>query len=424
MSKACRMLNLDEDGSSTPNTAIIKLESNMTTFLTPSPYHLLDHEYGMTPQNQIIPNPLTSPLTKSQGVKRRLNLETLNFGYEDVSTAPMTAKRMRKLSNSSAGSESPSPAQNARKKCSERPTRYDTSLGLLTKKFIGLLETSTDGVVDLNIASEKLDVQKRRIYDITNVLEGIGILEKKSKNNIQWKGGNAYGPDKYTVQHDIEEMKAKEEELDNLILNTERDIKQLTEDKRYGYVTYQDIRSIESFRQKTVLVVKAPPETELQVPQDHDGEQKMYMKSNAGEIEVFLCPEYNTNTSGHQPQSQLRPYIPQNSNDSLIGNTVIKSPQKSSVIQQSPTYSSRNFKVENINTEITDNEENIDVIEEECTKETSDEQQYLPSTSGSANDSFEITCEPFLMLEPPNEDDYNYCLDSEEGLGDLFGFRL
>lgn len=75
----------------------------------------------------------------------------------------------------------------AGKKCSERPTRYDTSLGLLTKKFIGLLEDSTDGVVDLNIASEKLDVQKRRIYDITNVLEGIGILEKKSKNNIQWK---------------------------------------------------------------------------------------------------------------------------------------------------------------------------------------------------------------------------------------------
>jgi len=31
-------------------------------------------------------------------------------------------------------------------------------------------------------------VQKRRIYDITNVLEGIGLIEKKSKNNIQWKG--------------------------------------------------------------------------------------------------------------------------------------------------------------------------------------------------------------------------------------------
>jgi hypothetical protein len=29
--------------------------------------------------------------------------------------------------------------------------------------------------------------QKRRIYDITNVLEGIDLIEKKSKNSIQWK---------------------------------------------------------------------------------------------------------------------------------------------------------------------------------------------------------------------------------------------
>lgn len=34
-----------------------------------------------------------------------------------------------------------------------------------------------------------MQVQKRRIYDITNVLEGISLIEKKSKNNIQWRGG-------------------------------------------------------------------------------------------------------------------------------------------------------------------------------------------------------------------------------------------
>ena len=66
-------------------------------------------------------------------------------------------------------------------------TRYDTSLGLLTKKFVGLLRSAPDGVLDLNKASEYLDVQKRRIYDITNVLEGINLITKKSKNNIQWK---------------------------------------------------------------------------------------------------------------------------------------------------------------------------------------------------------------------------------------------
>ncbi len=37
-------------------------------------------------------------------------------------------------------------------------------------------------------AADTLNVkQKRRIYDITNVLEGVGLIEKKNKNCIQWK---------------------------------------------------------------------------------------------------------------------------------------------------------------------------------------------------------------------------------------------
>ena len=42
--------------------------------------------------------------------------------------------------------------------------------------------------VDLNTAAAQLNVQKRRIYDITNVLEGIGLIEKTVKNKIRWKG--------------------------------------------------------------------------------------------------------------------------------------------------------------------------------------------------------------------------------------------
>jgi len=42
----------------------------------------------------------------------------------------------------------------------------------------------------LNKASLSLKVQKRRIYDITNVLEGIGLIEKIEKNKIRWKAGN------------------------------------------------------------------------------------------------------------------------------------------------------------------------------------------------------------------------------------------
>lgn len=65
-------------------------------------------------------------------------------------------------------------------------SRYETSLNLTTKRFLELLSHSADGVVDLNWAAEVLKVQKRRIYDITNVLEGIHLITKKSKNHIQW----------------------------------------------------------------------------------------------------------------------------------------------------------------------------------------------------------------------------------------------
>ena len=65
--------------------------------------------------------------------------------------------------------------------------RYDNSLGLLTRRFVQLLRDSPDGTVDLNFAAGQLEVQKRRIYDITNVLEGIGMIEKKGKNNVRWR---------------------------------------------------------------------------------------------------------------------------------------------------------------------------------------------------------------------------------------------
>jgi len=47
-----------------------------------------------------------------------------------------------------------------------------------------LLRESPKGTLDLNEAAVALLVQKRRIYDITNVLEGIGLVTKVSKNKV------------------------------------------------------------------------------------------------------------------------------------------------------------------------------------------------------------------------------------------------
>ena len=53
--------------------------------------------------------------------------------------------------------------------------------------FWNLSQEAEEGLLDLKVAADMLQVkQKRRIYDITNVLEGIGLIEKRNKNCIQW----------------------------------------------------------------------------------------------------------------------------------------------------------------------------------------------------------------------------------------------
>ncbi|CAL1530318.1 unnamed protein product [Lymnaea stagnalis] len=237
---------------------------------------------------------LIQELEKPQ-VKRRLELDH-EITVEAFKT-PKPCKRKKSLGESPRGARSPL-----------EKTRYDTSLGLLTKKFVGLLRSAPDGVVDLNKASEILEVQKRRIYDITNVLEGINLIQKKSKNNIQWRGaantftssGEPSIPQvtqistaSVDLHSDMAELRSKENVLDKLIANTTRALRNLTEDSenaRLAYVTYQDIRSLNSLREQTVIAIKAPPETRLEVP-DPENNIQIWLKSTRGAIDVFLCPD-------------------------------------------------------------------------------------------------------------------------------------
>ena len=55
--------------------------------------------------------------------------------------------------------------------------RYDSSLGLLTKKFVGLVEAAPDGVLDLNKAAEALNVRHSLPPLSTRKLAGVLCLQ-------------------------------------------------------------------------------------------------------------------------------------------------------------------------------------------------------------------------------------------------------
>lgn len=56
----------------------------------------------------------------------------------------------------------------------------------------------------------------------------------------------------------------------HLLASAEFDLRQLSDEKKYAYITYQDLRSIPMYRGQTVMAIKAPPEAQLQVPPPDD----------------------------------------------------------------------------------------------------------------------------------------------------------
>ncbi|NXM66142.1 E2F6 factor, partial [Serilophus lunatus] len=184
--------------------------------------------------------------------------------------------------------------------------RFDASLVLLTQRFMALLKQAPDGVLDLNEVATTLGVRKRRVYDITNVLDGIDLIQKRSKNLIQWIGNNldqvvGKAPEQ-NLRDELSDLSAVEEALDELIKNCAHQIFELTDDKEnakypfsscitltHAYVTYQDIRSIQTFQEQIVIAIKAPEETKLEIPVPKDDHIEVHVKSSKGPINVYLC---------------------------------------------------------------------------------------------------------------------------------------
>ncbi|XP_068629781.1 transcription factor E2F4 [Battus philenor] len=178
--------------------------------------------------------------------------------------------------------------------------RNEKSLGLLTTRFVSLLQKAKDGVLDLKIATDLLAVrQKRRIYDITNVLEGIGLIEKRSKNSIQWKG---VGPDGTTtdigekvtkLRRQIGRLEEHELLLDKQLHYIEQSIKNVMDDTENGelcYVTENDIKNC--FKGDQILVLEVPLGESLAVgspSKDIETNYSLHVKSTEQVGVILLC---------------------------------------------------------------------------------------------------------------------------------------
>ncbi|CEF61140.1 Transcription factor E2F/dimerisation partner (TDP) domain and Winged helix-turn-helix DNA-binding domain-containing protein [Strongyloides ratti] len=146
----------------------------------------------------------------------------------------------------------------------------------LTKKFIQYLQNSKSNVIDINVALEQLQVKgKKKIYDIINILENIGLIERKTSNLIQWKGGtwppkNGQKIDLKTsdrnemikLQNEISKLDKKEKELDEYLKYMKMSLKNVCEEAAKKDLFYMHAGDImDTFEDKAVIVIQAPKGT-------------------------------------------------------------------------------------------------------------------------------------------------------------------
>ena len=207
-------------------------------------------------------------------------------------------------------------------KLKKKRLRQENSLGELTTNFIDYVKTKGLELININEIVKKLKVKKRRIYDITNVLEGIGYIKKLGKNQIKWIKAdflkeniilNNNNEDSNKINKFLE-LKKENDKLDLFLkeINLEFEkINEKPETKNYAYVTYDDLKNLADNNNNKMIAIKAPIDTSIEIIDNKNienlkenidnvcndnkeildnlkKENQIFMESKNGEISVYI----------------------------------------------------------------------------------------------------------------------------------------
>ncbi|XP_017464261.1 PREDICTED: transcription factor E2F2 isoform X1 [Rhagoletis zephyria] len=297
------------------------------------------------------------------------------------------------------------------------PTRQEQhravgSLVVLTQKFVRLMKQN-HGRIDLKEATELLDVQKRRIYDITNVLEGVGLIEKtRHSSTVRWCGAlnTTTGRESLRAAHArARHLKALEADVDLQLEYARRNLKYVKNDavnKSFAYVTRDDLLS--TYGDNVVLVIPNHDE-EVKI---EPGRKSLYVSlDNGGKVDVRLVTQQGTCIAPKPETAPLVSRLETPSPSSSNGSRTSSSTKPTLVTDEHTYFCNPDQKKEQDELE---NQLAARIIFKNSLSKHS-LRRFFPDDPNLEN-------APLIQLNPPH-DDYNFVLTKDEGVCELFDVK-
>merc|ERR1712130_539414 len=125
---------------------------------------------------------------------------------------------------------------------------------------------------------------------------GIGLIDKKSKSTIQWKGNNIQKQREVDkLKSEISDLQTKEQLLEQHIgMRNEQKEKWLAENDHLVFLTVDDVRALDCMQNQVLMVFRAPTGSQMDLSKDFQNGERRYrieMQSKNGPIGVWVINE-------------------------------------------------------------------------------------------------------------------------------------
>ncbi|TKS76173.1 Transcription factor E2F6 [Collichthys lucidus] len=116
----------------------------------------------------------------------------------------------------------------------ETDTKQEVSMHVLVKRFLEMMLTAPDGLLDVRQVVASLQTHRRRLNDVTNVLQGINLIENTAAHIFKWTGQSRISSflwkNEQMFQRELDNMKLVEDTLDGLIKSCAQQLFDVTDD--------------------------------------------------------------------------------------------------------------------------------------------------------------------------------------------------